>query len=92
LAITKRLQQLLQNVAGQVLLRGLGVQRQHPKLVRFVLNEIDDSQPASLAHAGPNLPKLTNTARPAHEITGLWILHHVLLQLGIFIVVQVDGT
>jgi hypothetical protein len=43
-----------------------------------------------LTHTPSNPSKLTNTAGTTDELTSFWILHHVLLQIGVFIVVKVN--
>src|ERR1039458_10495353 len=58
--------QSFQNVGRRVLLLRLGIQRQHPELVRLIAHEIDDTQPATLARAFTPPAEFPYTARAAN--------------------------
>jgi hypothetical protein len=77
--------------ARNVLTLRLGIQSQHPKLVRFIPHVIDDTKPASFSHSRPSPPRFPNPTRTRNNLSDLGVLHQELLQLGIFIVIQVCG-
>jgi hypothetical protein len=76
----------------RVLLLRLGIQRQHPELVRLIADEIDDAQPATLASAFTPPAEFPYTARAANHRPRFRALHHELLQLTVLIVIEVVGS
>src|SRR5262245_44536379 len=50
----KGLLQLSEDMSRDIFLLGLGIQREHPKFIGLIPNEVDHTQPAALAHALPS--------------------------------------
>ena len=73
-----------------VLLPGLGVQRQHPELVGLIADKIDHSQAATLARARAPPTELPDAAGATNDRPGFRVLHQELLQLGVFVVIEVQ--
>ena len=73
----------------RVLLFGFRVQGQYPELVRLISHELDHPQPAALACAITSPPQFPQSARPLNNRSRFRVLHHKLLQLAVFIVIEV---
>jgi len=79
-------------MSGRILLLGLAIQSQHPELIRPVMREVDNTQSTTFTCAFPPPAQFSHAAGAAYQPPRFWVLHHELLQLGIFVIIEVRSA
>ena len=67
------LSNLLQELAGNVVFRGLRIDKQHAQLAGAETQEVDDAHAALLAHAGARPPDFATAATAGNDSTSFWL-------------------